>query len=88
MNYEEALSRVEKLQKYADEYQHDAKYIIVPAAKEEMEKYLNDYRNISDRSNLLNCTEYCSDGNFLVYRIDISSGQKKNKKTSVHRNKD
>lgn len=77
MNYEEALSRVEKLQKYADEYQHNAKYIIVPAAKKEMEKYLNDYRNTSEKGNLLSSKEYCSDGNFLVYRIDVISGPKK-----------
>jgi len=72
MNYQEALARTLKLQQYAAEFNHkDVKYIVVPADYKEMETFLNDYgRGLSDQQQEINCSDYCSDGIFSVYRID------------------
>jgi len=77
MNYKEALARTIKLQQYAAEFNHnDAKYIVVPADYKEMETFLHDYNNRSDLQQEINCSEYCSDGIFSVYRIDQFSQEK------------
>jgi len=73
MNYKEALARTLKLQEYAAEYNHkDIQYIVVPAAYQEMEKFLKDYKDHKDPD----CRQYSVDGNFSVYRTEISPDSK------------
>ncbi|MCY0970520.1 hypothetical protein [Chryseobacterium wangxinyae] len=84
MNYQEALARVEKLQQYAEEYYQEAKYIVVPAALKDMDNFLKD-REQSATKEVINCQAYSSDGIFSVYRIDLSSKNKKQNSTAKNK---
>lgn len=80
MTYQEALSRVQRLQEYSVEFNRDLFYIVVPANYSEMEKFLKEYEQPSHRKTDLDCRAYCTDENFSVYRFDVNP---QNKKTIV-----
>ena len=74
MNYNEALSRTITLNKYAAEFNlGKIKYIVVPFMEEEMKLFLDDYSKKEDSQPEPDCKAYSSDGNFVVYRMDIDS---------------
>ncbi|MCU7616272.1 hypothetical protein NZ698_03615 [Chryseobacterium sp. PBS4-4] len=71
MNYKDAVIRAKKLNEYAKEFRHEnVQYIIVPADHQEMQTFLNDFYRSHNEQSELNCEEYCTNGSYLVYRID------------------
>lgn len=79
MNYKEALARTITLNKYAAEFNlAKIKYIVVPLNVEEMELFLDDYSRKVDAHSEPDCKNYCSDGNYVVYRMDLHSNIIKN----------
>lgn len=83
MNYKEALVRTEKLNQYAKEFNlGNILYIVVPADHQEMQLFLVDYYKYVSSQTELNCKEYSSEGDFLVYRIDNVLDSRKDFATS------
>ncbi|MCW3166990.1 hypothetical protein OMO38_00485 [Chryseobacterium sp. 09-1422] len=77
MNYQQALERTHRLKNFAEEFNvnNRVRYIVVPENQNEMINFLHSNPSFKEDQNFEECIRFSSDGNFIVYRLELSENQ-------------